>query len=88
MFQIRYGLGGGFGGCEREEWEDSDATSLNEAEKEAWEMACQTYEMYDGMHGLRSVEMIMEEEEVDEEEAFEFWEEERESWLDYEVREV
>jgi hypothetical protein len=89
MWQIRYGLGGGFGGCERNEWEDcEEANNEDQACDYAYEMACQEYEMYDGMHGLRNTADIMEEDEVDEEEAEEIWREERESWLDYEVREV
>ncbi len=83
-YQIRYGLGGGFGGCG--DWEDASATTEDAANLEAWERACEEYDMYDGLHGLRNVEMIMEEDDVDETEAFEIYEEERESWLYYEVR--
>lgn len=85
-FQIRYGLGGSFGGlCE---WENSDAANEVDADLEAWEKACEEYESHAGLHGLRDVEQIMEEDEVDEEEAWEIYNEERESWLDYETREV
>jgi hypothetical protein len=41
--------------------------------------------MYDGLHGLRSVDQIVEEDEVDEDEAYEIWREERESWLEYQA---
>ena len=88
MWQIRYGLGGGFGGCERNEWEDTDAKTEEEASRFAWESACEEYDQYDGCHGLRDLETIMEEDDLSEEGAQEEWEEEREGWLDYEVREV
>lgn len=86
-FQIRYGLGGGFGGTRYLEWEDSCAETKEQAEEEAYQGACEVYESYDGFYGLRDVGVIMEDEECDEDEAAEIWEEERESWLDYEVRE-
>jgi hypothetical protein len=85
-WQIRYGLGGGFG--EDGEWEDCDAKNREEAESLAYDHACEVYDSYDGLHGLRNVEMIMEEEDVDAEEAEEIWREEREGWLDYESRSV
>lgn len=87
-FEIRYALGGGFGGCGNKDWEIIEAGSLKEAEEEAYEQACQVYEMYDGMYGLRSVSDIMEEDGLTEEGAEEEWREKRESWLDYEAREV
>jgi len=88
-FRVRFGLGGGFGGCEMQEWEEMDFASLDEAEKYAYELACEEYDQYDGLHGLRSVEQIMEEDEVEDyDEAYESWLDERESWLDWEVEEV
>lgn len=85
-FQIAYGLGGGFGGCG--DWEDCDATTYEEAQNLAYAYACEEYESYGGLHGLRTIEDIMEEEGFDEEVAYEVWLEERESWLTYKVREV
>lgn len=85
-YEIRYGLGGSFGGAG--EWESVDVASMEEAEQAAYEAACEEYEMYDGLHGLRNVSMIMEEDGFDYEEATEQWCEERGSWLDYEAREV
>jgi len=85
-FQIKYGLAGGFGGAG--EWKDCNATTMEQAEEEAMELACEVYESYEGMHGLRTVEEIMEEEELNEEDALQEYEEERDSWLDYEAREV
>jgi len=78
---ISYGLGGGFGGADN--YEVIDAEDEDEASKYAWEMACQDYESYVGLHGLRTTDEIMEEDEVDEEAAEEIYNEERESWLDY-----
>lgn len=87
-FEIRYGLGGGFGGCESNDWEEIEAENEERATDEAYTAACEEYDRYDGMHGLRSVSQIMEEEDVNESDAEEIWTEERESWLDYEVRPV
>jgi len=86
MWQIRFGLGGGFGGFG--DWEACDATTREEDEQIAFEGACIEYETYEGLHGLRSTTDIMEEDEVDEEEAWEIFCEEREGWLCYEVREI
>lgn len=88
MFQIRYGLGGGFGGTEFAEWEDCNATTHEEAESCAYNLACEEYDSYEGLHGLRSIEDIMEDEELDEDTATIEYQQERESWLDYEVREL
>jgi hypothetical protein len=85
-FLIRYALGGGFGGCESEEWEEIEAKDLDAAEREAYERACELYESYAGMHGLRDEEQIMEEDEVSAEEAQEIYNDERESWLDFEAK--
>jgi hypothetical protein len=87
-FKIKYGLGGGFGGCDNMEWEYIDADNLNEALDEAYDNACNEYEMYNGMHGLRSVDDIMEEEDCDEDTAEEIWTEERESWLSYRAEQI
>ena len=81
LFIIRHGLGGGFGGGNN--YEVIETENLEYAEKWAFENACQDYESYEGMYGLRTVEQIMEEEECKEEDALIAYEEERESWLDY-----
>ncbi len=89
MFQIRYALAGGFGGCIRKDWEDMPyAQTMEEAEKYALKMACEEYETYDRLIGLRSIDMIMQEDGVDEKEAAHIWADERDSWLDYEAREI
>jgi len=85
-YQIRFGLSGGFGGAG--EWEDSSATTERDAMNEAYEAACQEYDSYAGLHGLRSVEQIMEEDDVDAEYAEEVYQQEREDWIEYKIRTV
>lgn len=87
-FEIRYALSGGFGGCENKDWEPVEADNIEEAEDIAYQHACEEYESYVGLHGLREVDEIMEEDGVDMEEAVEIYNDERESWIDYEAREV
>ena len=81
LFIIGYGLGGGFGGIQ--EYEVIETTDLNDANKWAYENACELYEGYAGMYGLRDLEDIMDEDECNEEDAQIIYEEERESWLEY-----
>lgn len=80
-YNIYAGLGGGFGKA------SYVGTLQNVDEKEAsdyaFEEACDIYESYEGLHGLRTTVDIMNEEEVDEDEAWEIYLEEREPWLDY-----
>lgn len=78
---ISYGLGGGFGGANN--FEVIDAAHEDEANHYAWVKACEDYDSYAGMHGLRTTDEIMEEDDVDEETAEQIYDEERESWLDY-----
>lgn len=90
-FYIRYGLGGGFGGCERMDWEEVLCGSLDDAQQEAYQAACEEYESYAGLHGLREIEQIIEDAKEDEdeclseEEAEEIFKEERDGWLEYEA---
>ena len=65
LFIIGYGLSGGFGGIQN--YEVIEAYSQDDADKQAWEMACETYESYVGMHGLRELSEIMEEDEIEDE---------------------
>jgi len=82
LYIVSHGLGGGFGGAR--DFEVIQADSLEDAENWAWERACEDYDRYAGSNGLREVGEIMEEEDIeDEDEAWEVYEEERESWLDY-----
>lgn len=87
-FLVKYALGGGFGGVEHCDGEILEFENEEKANEYAYDMACEEYDMYDGLHGLRSVDNIMEEDEVDGEEAQLIYEEERETWLDYSVKEV
>lgn len=86
-YKISYGLGGGFGGATEDD-EIYEFENEEEAMRFAWEKACEEYESYAGMYGLRTVEEIMEEENTDEETALEIYAEERESWLDYDAEEI
>jgi len=81
LFIINYGLGGGFGGANN--YEVVQTVNLEDAEKWAFESACEDYEGYAGMYGLRDESQIMEEDECDEEDARYTFEEERESWIEY-----
>ena len=78
---IYHGLGGGFGGARSSEAFEG---TKDEAETESWNKACEDYDRYAGLHGLRSLSDIMEEDGIeDEEEAEMIYNEKRESWLDY-----
>jgi hypothetical protein len=81
---IGWGLSGGFGGIRNYEVISED--SLEKAEMAAYYKAVEEYEQYSGMHGLRSVEDIMDEDGVDSDEADEIYNEEREGWLDYSAK--
>ncbi len=83
-YRVRGALGGGFGGCDNKEWEEVDCKDENDAMDTAYEIAIEEYEMYEGNHGIRSIDDIMEEEGLDEEDATEVYRDERESWLEYE----
>lgn len=80
-YNIYAGLGGGFGGASY--IGTMQDTSEDEAYKYAFEEACNIYDSYAGYNGIRSIEDIMNEEEVDENEAEEIYIDERESWIDY-----
>ena len=81
---IFQGLNGGFGGANFETFETCTA---KEAMDIAYQAACDTYENHAGNHGIRSTNDIMEEDNVDEEEADEIYNEERENWIDYHIEE-
>ena len=85
-YRIFAGLGGGFGGAE--EHGVYECETEEQAERFAFEQACETYESHVGMHGLRTLEQIMEEDEVDYKEAEDIYDSERESWLEYHVEQV
>lgn len=54
----------------------------------AYEYAAEEYEGYAGLYGLRDTDQIMEEDECDYDEAYETYVDERESWLDYWIRDI
>lgn len=66
-----------------EEFENSD-----EAMRYAYELACDDYDGYAGFHGIRSVEDIQDEENCSEEDAWEVYKDERDSCIDYYVKET
>lgn len=83
-YKVYAGLGGSFGGADyidTLEFENHD-----KAMEFAHQVACEKYEDYAGLYGLRTVEEIMEQDETDEEEAIMIYNEERESWLDYNAK--
>lgn len=80
-YNIYAGLSGSFGGASFITTEEFK--SLDDAYEYAYDCAVEIYESYVGYHGLRTVEDIMEEEEVNESEAIEIYQEEMEGWIDY-----
>lgn len=85
-FRIRYGLGGGLSSTIDEFVHPYD--SLEDAEDDAYESACEVYESYGHATGRRSIDEIMRDELVTEQEAEEIWIEDRERWLVYSATEV
>ena len=84
-FKIYAGLGEGFGGAKYlYTYEFEDRTH---AEEVAYEEAIEIYEGYVGDYGLKTIDEIMDENGVSEDEAQEMYIEERENWLDYYVKE-
>lgn len=86
LFIVGYGLSGGFGGIHN--YEVINAPSLEVASKEAYELAYEEYQNYDGTQGLRTEEEILEEAieqgiENPEEYAAEEYNEEVEGWIEY-----
>ena len=82
-YKIFYGLSGGFGGASEGEIEEFENEDI--ATEYAFSCACEKYDNYVGLYGLRDIQEIMEQDEVDEDEAEIIFNEERESWLDYYV---
>lgn len=83
-WELYAGLGGGFGGAN---YTRDFVGTYEEAMREAELDAISEYESYEGLYGIRSIEDIMEEDGLDEEEAEVVYNDERESWLDYHVDE-
>lgn len=84
-FWIRVGLAGSFGGCENNDWQEVECIDRDQAYKDAWHMAVEKYQEYEGYGGLDSIDSFMEEADGDEEDAQMLYMENVESWIDYEV---
>jgi hypothetical protein len=84
-FLIRHGLSGGFGGAVDDYI--SDFVDEEEATDVAYECAVEDYQSQEGSNGLRSYDDILEEE-SDEDLADEIYQEEMDSWLDFNAVEV
>lgn len=81
LYIIGYGLSGNFGGIQ---YEVIQADEEIEALAYAHQKACDLYEIYEGLHGLRTISQIMEEEDIDDEDqALDYYIEERDFWLTY-----
>ena len=93
-YKIYAGLGGSFGGATLKEV--SEFKNESAAYDYAYELACQEYESYEGLHGLADIDTIAEypedygldEGETDEECLWEAYVEARDGWLDYWAEEV
>lgn len=85
-YKIYAGLSGGFGGAHYQYTDEFD--DIEEASVASWEYACEIYENYAELHGLRDISDIMEEENCSEDEAWEYYQEDRESWIEYYVKET
>lgn len=89
LYNLYAGLNGGFGGARYDHTEEF-ATQAD-AEHAAYALAKEEYESYEGCHGLRSYENIVEDsgipaDEMTSEDRDDCWEEymeEMEGWLDY-----
>lgn len=89
-FKIFAGLSGAFGGAS---YQGLFKGTEEQAYQHAWELACEEFEQYEGLHGLPSYGEILEEFEEDgldnaEDAAWEAFQEERELWLAYYCKEV
>lgn len=88
-FKIKYAMGGSFGGLDNVGWEEIEADNMEAAEKYAYEMANENYEMYAGMYGVVSWGELKEENaDVDDSYIDDLYNEEIESWIVMEVEEV
>lgn len=86
LFKCHFGLTGGLSGVKN--YEILDCKDEDEALDTAFDLACQEYERYVGLYGLRSISEIMEDENVSEDAAGEIFDEEREQWIFYSVEPV
>ena len=89
---IKGALNGSFGGTkdlqgEIIEFNDlgSDDANFEYAEKQAYQVAIDVYESYEGRYNIHTVQEIMEKDGVNETEAEQIYIEEREEWLEYDA---
>ena len=81
-FIIHYGCGCG------DNEEIVEAKSLKDAEDYAYQSAIVDYESYEGLHGIMDIDDVCEDRDIedrDSEEAWDAYQEERESQLNYEA---
>jgi len=79
------------GGCFNIDEDESVTATIdhNAAVNEAYEMACESYDSYAGLHGIMSEEDYIEEGEAENfDEAWELYREDRESTVEYEAIEI
>ena len=81
FFIIGSGLCGGFGGIKN--YEVIKSSSLENALEYAEIEAKEEYQRYEGCHGLRSIDEIMDEEGIDYDDAEYAYNDEVESWIEY-----
>ena len=98
MYKLYAGLNGGFGGATYHTTKEFD--TFAEAEQEAYRLAVEEYESYEGMHGILS-RADVEEDYCDDldlsidklkaahmQDIDELYQEEIESWITYYVKEI
>lgn len=87
-YRVSYGLGGGIGSTTEDD-EIYEFENDKEAMEFAWEKACEEYEDYVGLYGLRTLHEIMEEDGIESvEEATGIYKEERENWIEYSITSI
>ena len=85
-YNLYAGLSGGFGGATYVGTYEFD--NIEEATNEAYLLACEVYESYEGCHGILSweeceAELLESGEDFDEEDVNLYYMEEKEGWLSY-----
>lgn len=85
-YNLYAGLSGGFGGATYMGTYEFD--TIEEATNEAYLLACEVYESYEGCHGILSwedceAELLESGEDFDEEDVNLYYMEEKEGWLSY-----
>ena len=82
LYNIYAGLSAGFGGAIFQE--TSEQNSLADADSYAYELACNEYESYRGLHGLFNAdEALKEDPDLTKNDLQDMEIEDRESWIEY-----